>query len=136
MGKKRKIREEFDAIFRSGNEKKIKEMLDKFPWLLSEVSSEMDEIIVEQGQVIAALGVMEDDLGGAVPIYEIAQCLKEDFNINKPEEIIKQILDEALNLNLVKIQPDGWALTSQGEKMCDIYLNKTVTKNLDIHGHP
>ncbi|MBA7612308.1 hypothetical protein ES703_19544 [subsurface metagenome] len=36
MAKKKKIREDFDVIFASGNEKAIKEMLDKYPWLLDD----------------------------------------------------------------------------------------------------
>ena len=34
MVNKKKIREEFREIFASGKEKRIKEMLEKFPWLL------------------------------------------------------------------------------------------------------
>ncbi|MFX1503951.1 MAG: hypothetical protein ACFFDH_23515, partial [Promethearchaeota archaeon] len=68
---KKKIREEFDMLFKKGDEKAIKKMLDRNPWLLDEVSNTIDAGMVEQNQIIAALGVMEDELGGPVPIDEI-----------------------------------------------------------------
>jgi len=79
MAKKKKIREEFNEIFKSGDEKKIKKMLEKNPWLLDEVSTEMDEVMEEQQYTVAALGVMEDELGGPVPIDEIVFSLRVDF---------------------------------------------------------
>ncbi len=78
---KKKVREEFDKLFKKGDEKAIKKMLDKNPWLLNEVSHTMDAGMVEQSQIIAALGVMEDELGGPVPIDEIIFSLRVDFNI-------------------------------------------------------
>jgi len=83
MVNKKKIREEFDSIFESGNENAIKMMLEKFPWLLDEMSNKMEGAIGEQQQIIAALGVMEDELGGPVPLDEIAFSLRIDFNIKK-----------------------------------------------------
>jgi hypothetical protein len=58
MGKK-KIREEFDKIFKLGDESTIKAMLEKYPWLLDEVSSRLDQHFGVQEQVVAALGVMK-----------------------------------------------------------------------------
>ena len=126
MGKKKKIREQFDEIFRSGNEKAIKKMLEKNPWLLSEVSQNLDAGMSEQNQVISALGVMEDELGGAVPIDEIVFSLRVDFNIRKPEVDVLEILKNIETLNLVKRESNGWSLTLEGGKICDDYLNKSL----------
>jgi hypothetical protein len=128
MVNKKKIREEFKEIFVSGNEKGIKEMLEKFPWLLDEVSNKMDGDIGEQQQIIAALGVMEDELGGPVPLDEIIFSLKIDFNINKSEGEVHEILRSSEDLRLVKKDSNGWTLTIEGEKVCDDYLNKTLGK--------
>lgn len=128
MAKKKKIREEFDIIFKSGNEKAIKKMLDKFPWLLDEVSTEMSKLIGNQHQIISALGVMEDELGGSVPIDEIVFCLKVDFNIRVSEEDVLQILTEVEELGLIKKDANGWLLTNEGGKICDDYLNKNLQK--------
>jgi len=128
MAKKKKIREEFDTIFASGNEKAIKEMLDKYPWLLDEVSNEMKGNIGEQQQMIAALGVMEDELGGPVPLDEIIFSLRIDFNIRKTEEEVHEILSNTEELSLVKRGADGWTLTTEGGKVCDDFLNKTLGK--------
>jgi hypothetical protein len=128
MAKKKKIREEFDEIFKSGNEKKIKKMLEKHPWLLDEVSTEMNEIMDEQQQIVAALGVMEDELGGSVPLDEIIFSLKVDFNIRKSEEEIRDNLTNVERLGLVKKDERGWFLTNEGGRVCDDYLNKNLEK--------
>jgi hypothetical protein len=126
MVNKKKIREEFDRIFESGNENAIKLMLDKFPWLLNEVSNKMAGAIGEQQQIIAALGVMEDELGGPVPLDEIVFSLQIDFNIRKSEEKVHNILTSTEELKLAKKDSNGWSLTVEGEKVCDDYLNKTL----------
>jgi hypothetical protein len=125
---KKKIREEFDKLFKNGNEKAIKKMLDKNPWLLDEVSNTMDAGMVEQNQIIAALGVMEDELGGPVPLDEIVFSLRVDFNIRKSEDEVHTILKNTENLNLVRRDSNGWSLTSEGGRICDDYLNKNLGK--------
>ncbi|MFX0188691.1 MAG: hypothetical protein ACFE8A_13255 [Candidatus Hodarchaeota archaeon] len=126
MGKKKKIREDFEAIFKTGNEQAIKEYLEEYPWLLDEVSSEMNETMLEQHQIIAAIGVMEDEFGGAVSINEIIRSLKEDLNIRKMEGDIQRILRDAENLRLIEKESNGWVLTSEGGRICDVYLNKNL----------
>jgi hypothetical protein len=126
MAKRKKIREEFDIIFKSGNEKAIKKMLDKYPWLLSEVSSEMEKDMGDQQQVIAALGVMEDELGGSVPVDEVVFSLKLDFNVRLNDEETLAILKKVEELGLVKRDTNGWLLTREGGKICDEFLNKNL----------
>lgn len=125
---KKKIREEFDAAFKKGDEKAIKKMLAKNPWLLDEVSNTMDAGMTEQNQILAALGVMEDERGGAVPLDEIIFSLRVDFNIRKGEGEVHDILRNIESLNLVKRESNGWTLTNEGGKICDEYLNKNFGK--------
>ena len=101
-------------------------MLDEHPWLLDEVSSEMDGIMMDQRQVIAALGVMEDELGAAVPVDEVVFSLRVDFSIRKTEEEINILLNGIENLGLVKREFNGWVLTSEGGRVCDDYLNRNL----------
>lgn len=131
MGKKKKIRDQFEKIFKAGDEAKIKKMLDKNPWLLDEVSSDMDVGMSEQNQIIAALGVMEDELGGPVPIDEVIFSLRVDFNIRKTEDEVHTLLNNTENLNLVKRESNGWSLTTEGGRICDDYLNKNLG-NFDL----
>jgi len=131
MGKKKKIRDEFDEIFRSGDESRIKKMLAKYPWLLDEVSGKMDKSMLEQREIIAATGVMEDELAGPVKIDDIVLCLNVDFNIRKSEDEVKRILNEVENLGLVKHESSGWILTSEGGQVCDEVLNRTF-KDFDL----
>lgn len=128
MVNKKKIREEFKEIYASGREKKIKEMLEKFPWLLSEVSGELEGKIGQQQQIIAALGVMEDELGGPVPLDEIVFSLRIDFDIRKEESEVLKILRSSEDLQLVRKDSNGWTLTIEGGKVCDDYLNKNIGK--------
>jgi hypothetical protein len=125
---KKKIREKFDMLFKKGDEKAIKKMLDKNPWLLDEVSNTLDAGMVKQNQIIAALGVMEDEIGGPVPIDEIVFSLRVDFNIRKSEDEVHSILTNVEKLNLVKRDTGGWSLTSEGGRICDDYLNKNLGK--------
>ena len=124
--RKKKIRENFDVAFKAGDEQEIKKMLEKNPWLLDEVSSDIDVGMSEQNQVIAALGVMEDELGGPVPIDEVVFSLRVDFNIRKTEDEVLTLLNNVENLNLVKKGSNGWSLSEDGEKICDDYLNKNL----------
>lgn len=126
MAKKKKIREEFSAIFKTGNEDAIKEMLDKYPWLLSEVSSEMDSRMFEQNQIVAAIGVMEDELGGPASMDDIMLSLNADFNIRKNKEEIQDLIFNIEDLNLVKKEENGWILTDEGGRVCDAFLNKNL----------
>ncbi|MHA1318502.1 MAG: hypothetical protein ACTSQ1_01680, partial [Promethearchaeota archaeon] len=78
--------------------------------------------------IIAALGVMEDELGRPVPLDEILFSLRIDFNIRKSEEEVHKILRSSEDLRLVKKDSNGWTLTIEGEKVCDDYLNKILGK--------
>ena len=126
MAKKKKIREEFSTIFKTGNEDAIKEMLDKYPWLLSEVSSEMDNRMFEQNQIVAAIGVMEDELGGPASMDDIVLSLDADFNIRKSKEELQPLILNNEDLNLVKKEGNGWILTNEGGRVCDAFLNKNL----------
>jgi len=124
MFKKKKIREDFDEIFKSGDQKRIKQMLEENPWLLEEVSEEIDEEMEDEEEIIAAIGVMEDELGKPVSIDDILFCLKSDFDIKQSEENIKKMLENIEKLNLIEKKKDGWRLKAEGEKICDNFLNK------------
>lgn len=124
MVKKKKIRDDFQAAFEAGDDKTIKEMLSTHSWLLDEMSHEMDETMSQQHQILAGVGVMEDEYNKPVRIDQIAKCLKEDFNVNKSESDILSILNEVESLNLVRKTVEGWVLTKQGGTVCDEYINK------------
>ena len=124
MAKKKKLREEFDEIFKSGDQKKIKQMLEENPWLLEEVSEEFDEEMHDEEEVIAAIGVMEDELGKPVSMNEILFCLKTDFNIKQTEPKVKEIIENIEKLKLIEQKDKGWVLTKQGGRICDDFLNK------------
>jgi hypothetical protein len=67
----------------------------------------MDAGMTEQNQIIAALGVMEDERGGAVPLNEILFSLKEDFNVRKTESEARKLLMDIEKLHLVKREIHG-----------------------------
>ena len=132
MANKKKIREEFSTLFKTGNEDAIKEMLDKYPWLLNEVSSEMDIRMFEQNQIVAAIGVMEDELGGPASIDDIMLSLDADFNIRKyTKEVIQDLILKIEDLNLVQKEGNGWFLTDEGGRVCDAFLNKNL-KDIEL----
>ncbi|TXT54970.1 MAG: hypothetical protein BAJALOKI1v1_2110003 [Promethearchaeota archaeon] len=126
MVKKKKIREEFDKVFKSGDQKKIKQMLEENPWLLEEVSEEIEEEMHDEEEIVGAIGVMEDELGKPVSMNDILFCLKTDFNIKQSEEKAKEILDNIEKLGLVEQKDEGWILTKKGGQVCDDFLNKNI----------
>ncbi|MCP4761214.1 MAG: hypothetical protein GY870_05500 [archaeon] len=130
MGKKKKIREEFNQVFESGDDRAIKEMLTSYPWLLDEMSSSMDAAMAEEHQIAAAIGIMEDELGHAVPMDQIMFCLRQDFGAEKSEPDLRSLLTNIENLNLVKNESSGWTLTEEGGDACDAYLNSM--RNLEF----
>lgn len=132
MFKKKKVRDEFEEFFKSGDEDKIKEMLDEHPWLLDEWSGRMDDTIGQQHEIISALGVMEDELGAnKVPVDEIIFSLRVDFNLQKSEEEVVDVLKNIETLGYVKENGGGWGLTSEGGRICDNFLNSKM-EDIDL----
>ncbi len=127
MAKKKKIRDDFEFYFKRGDEEKIKQMLVDYPWLLDEQQRRMDSDIGQQNEVLAALGVMEDELNSPVPIDEIIFSLRVDFNIQKKRDEVLEVLNNIKSLGYVKKEENGWNLTSEGGRMCDQFLN-----NIDL----
>ena len=122
--KKKKIREEFQEYFKTGNEAMIKKMLLDHLWLLEEWENKMDSNVEHQSLIIAALGVMNDDKGGKpVPLSEIVNCLRMDFKVKKEESEVSDVLNACEGLGYCEYQESGWILTQEGEKICDDYLN-------------
>ncbi|MBD3352206.1 MAG: hypothetical protein GF364_12025 [Candidatus Lokiarchaeota archaeon] len=127
MFKKKKIREEFEDYFKSGNETMIKKMLDENPWLLNEWQGKMDENVSEQSLIVSALGVMIDENGGdPVPIDDVLFSLRVDFKTKKDDDTVKQMLNDAETLGYCKPTQGGWLLTPEGERICDDYLNSHI----------
>ncbi|MHA1730886.1 MAG: hypothetical protein ACTSU5_03035 [Promethearchaeota archaeon] len=124
--KKKKVRLEFDELFKAGDEEGIKRMLNEHPWLLEEWQGRMDDSMEGQQEVIAALGIMEDELVGPVPIDEISYCLRVDLKINKEEEDIVKALNDSRDLGYCKQVGQGWTLTVEGGKVCDHFLNTHI----------
>ena len=124
MAKKKKIREEFEVVFKAGDDKAIKKMLAENPWLLEELSQEMDSIMREEDLIAAAVGVMEDDLNQPISLEQILLCLKEDFNTSKKMDEVRRLIHSIEKLNLVKKVGEGWVLTDEGGDACDEYIKK------------
>ena len=92
--KKKKIREEFQQYFKSGNEAMIKKMLLDHLWLLEEWEDKMDTNVHEQSLIIAALGVMNDENGGSpVPLEDVIYCLRVDFKNKKEDSKVRDVLN-------------------------------------------
>ncbi len=122
--KKKKIREEFQEYFKSGNEAKIKQMLLDHLWLLEEWEDKMDTNVQEQSLIIAALGVMNDENGGnPVPLEDVISCLRVDFKNKKEDSEVSDVLNACEGLGYCEKNEKGWILTQEGEKICDDYLN-------------
>lgn len=124
MFQKSKIRQDFEQAYKENNEAVMQKLLAENPWLLAEWESKMDGSSTPDQQVIlAAVGVMEDELGNAVPLDEILFSLRVDFKLKKDDAQVTKVLQEAESVGYCKKVQSGWQLTPQGGKICDTYLN-------------
>ena len=129
---KKKIREQFDVYFKSGNETMIKKMLEENPWLLQEQQIKMDENLERQSLILSALGVMNDENGDkSATIEDVLLCLKNDFRQKKSKEFVQEILEDAETMGYCQKYQGGWILTPEGERICDNYLNS----HIELLGH-
>jgi hypothetical protein len=125
---KSKIRAEFEKAFKENDEKRMQSMLAENPWLLAEWESKMDGTSSgDQKVVLAALGVMEDEINGPVPVDELSFCLRVDFKLKKDDTAINGVLSESETLGYCRKAQSGWQLTPEGGKICDNYLNSHAT---------
>jgi hypothetical protein len=121
---KSKVRAEFENAFKSGNEAAMQKMLAENPWLLSEWEAKMEGgASGDQQIVLAALGVMSDELSGPAPVDEISFSLRVDFKKKIDDGSINSILSEAESLGYCRRGQAGWELTPEGAKICDNFLN-------------
>ena len=112
----------------AGDEAKKKELLAENPWL-QEYLDDGDETDVNLKQACAALGIMEDELNGAVPVDEVLFCLRQDFNTTLSRSQIDGILLDLEKKGYIKSELQGYVLTGEGGRICDAFLN---SKNLQL----
>ena len=122
MFKKSKIRKEFNEAYQRGEEQKIEQLLNQYPWLIEEWEAKQSGDS-EGLMAVAALGVMEDELTGPAPLEEISFCLRVDFKNQMDEGKINSLLEENQDLGYCRKVGNGWQLTPEGEKVVDNYLN-------------
>lgn len=121
---KSKVRAEFENAFKAGDEANMQKMLADNPWLLAEWEAKMEGgASGDQQLVLAALGVMTDELSGPAPVDEISFCLRVDFKKKMDDPTINKIITEAESLGYCRKGQGGWELTPEGGKICDNYLN-------------
>ncbi len=78
--------------------------------------------------VLAALGVMEDEFCGGAPIDEIHFCLRVDFKRKMKDTQLIAFLQEAAGQGLCSKDEKGWKLTSpQGTTIVDEYLSSLAS---------
>jgi hypothetical protein len=121
---KSKIRAEFENAFKAGDEATIQKMLADNPWLLAEWEAKMEGGgSADQQLVLAALGVMTDEISGPAPVDDISYCIRVDFKKKLDDGQINSLLAEAETLGYCHRAAGGWELTPEGAKVCDNYLN-------------
>ena len=121
---KSKIRAEFDNAFKSGDEARMQKLLGEHPWLLAEWEAKTEGGgSAEQQIILAALGVMGDELSGPAPVDEISYSLRVDFKKKMDDGTIISLLQEAQSVGYCRQVQGGWKLTPEGGKVADNYLN-------------
>ncbi|MBD3226722.1 MAG: hypothetical protein GF329_00915 [Candidatus Lokiarchaeota archaeon] len=86
------------------------EELDLYSWL------DLDQA------TIAGVGVMEDELAGAVRAEDVIKSVIVDFRKNTTEIEIYSILDRLERQGYIQRRGVGWVLTAKGAEVCDSTL--------------
>ena len=120
---KSKILKQFEAAYKSGNEQLMQQLMSANPWLLAEWEARSEASQGIQMVVIAALGVMEDEIGGPAPLDEISFSLRVDFKNKMDDTQLSNLLAEAESLGYCQRGQGGWMLSAEGGKIADNYLN-------------
>ena len=118
---KGKIRKEFENAYKTGNEDQMNQLIQDNPWLLDEWEAKTEG--TDNLMILAALGVMEDEIGGPAPMDEISFCLRVDFKTKMADGEIQQYLEESESLGYARQVQGGWQLTSEGGNKADSYLS-------------
>ena len=72
--------------------------------------------------VLAALGVIEDDIGESIPLEEIAFSLRADFQLKMSESKIANILQNLEKDGYVKFDQKKYSLTLKSQEIVDGFL--------------
>lgn len=73
--------------------------------------------------ILAALGVMADELSKPVQVNDIGFCIRVDFKKKLDDSQINKILFEAEKRHYCQRNGNAWELTPEGGKICDDFLN-------------
>lgn len=120
---KSKVRKDFEDAYKAGNEALMNKLLGENPWLIDEWESRQDGAQGDILLILAALGVMEDEIGGPAPLDEISFSLRVDFKKKLDDAQINALLAEGENMGYCRRAQNGWQLTAEGGKKADNYLN-------------
>ncbi|TFF89592.1 MAG: hypothetical protein EU549_00080 [Promethearchaeota archaeon] len=71
---------------------------------------------------IAGVGVMEDELAGAVRAEDVIKSIIVDFRKNTTEIEVYSILDRLERQGYIQRRGVGWVLTAKGAEVCDSTL--------------
>ena len=74
--------------------------------------------------MLAAIGVMNDEFNGPVPMDEINFCLRIDFKCKIKDSMLLSLLNYAINSNMIIKEPNGYLLTPQGDNIADEVLKQ------------
>ncbi|MBD3185198.1 hypothetical protein GF325_00105 [Candidatus Bathyarchaeota archaeon] len=123
MFKKRRIKKDYDAALAEGETGDAEKILKENPWLQDYIEED-DDAEIGFKQICGAIGIMEDELHGPVPIDEVLYCLEMDFSNKMPASELESLLISLEAKNYIKNEAGGYTLTIEGGRICDNYLNK------------
>jgi hypothetical protein len=127
MFKKRRVKKEFDIAVAEGDDGKIASMLKENSWLSEYQDEGSDETDMNLKRVCAAIGIMEDELTMPPTLDDIVRALESDFGTSIAKGQLESICMDLETKGYIKAQAQGYALTTEGNRICDNFLNKQAT---------
>ncbi|NHI91447.1 MAG: hypothetical protein EAX96_03020 [Candidatus Lokiarchaeota archaeon] len=98
----------------------INRLILEYPFLIEEFKELQKYPSLDiEGAIIAATGVMEDELAGPVKVEDIVKSAIQDFRKNITEIEVFSILDKIERQGFIQKRGIGWVLTARGSELCD-----------------
>ncbi len=120
MLSKGKAKSQLKKVLAAEDYDEVNRLILEYPFLIDEFKTlqKYPDLDID-GAIIAATGVMEDELAGPVKVEDIVKSAIQDFRKNITEIEVFSILDKIERQGFIQKRGIGWVLTARGSELCD-----------------
>jgi len=120
MLSKGKAKSQLKKVLAAEDYDEVNRLILEYPFLIDEFKTLQKYPNLDiDGAIIAATGVMEDELAGPVKVEDIVKSAIQDFRKSITEIEVFSILDKIERQGFIQKRGIGWVLTARGSELCD-----------------